>query len=86
MPAVPKAELAQDRGKIKAEKYGDPQLIVEIKTALEKRLREILSYEFERWKNHIKVKEGGKRLIITHHLLERLAQDPNTAKTPNEKT
>jgi len=30
MPAVPKAELAQDRGKIKAEKYGDPQLIVEI--------------------------------------------------------
>jgi len=79
-------KLAHDRGKIKAEKYGDPQLIVEIKTALEKRLREILSYEFERWKNHIKVREGGKRLIITHHLLERLAQDPNTAKTLNEKT
>jgi hypothetical protein len=79
-------KLAQDRGKIKAEKYGDPQLIVEIKTALENRLREILSYEFERWKNHIKVREGGRRLIITHHLLERLAQDPNTAKTLNEKT
>jgi hypothetical protein len=79
-------KLAQDRGKIKAEKYGDPQLIVEIKTALENRLREILSYEFERWKDHIKVREGGKRLIITHHLLERLAQDPNTAKTLNEKT
>ena len=79
-------KLAQDRGKIKAEKYGDPQLIAEIKTALENRLREILSYEFERWKNHIKVREGGKRLIITHHLLERLAQNPNTAKTPNEKT
>jgi hypothetical protein len=79
-------KLAQDRGKIKAEKYGDPRLIAEIKTALENRLREILSYEFERWKNYIKVREGGKRLIITHHLLERLAQNPNTAKTPNEKT
>jgi hypothetical protein len=79
-------KLARDRGKIKAEKYGDPQLIVEIKMALENRLREILSYEFERWKNHIKVREGGRRLIITHHLLERLAQDPNTAKTLNEKT
>jgi len=79
-------KLAHDRGKVKAEKYGDPQLIVEIKTALEKRLREILSYEFERWKNHIKVREGGRRLIITHHLLERLVQDPNTAKTLNEKT
>jgi len=79
-------KLAHDRGKIKAEKYGDPQLIVEIKMALENRLREILSYEFEQWKNHIKVREGGRRLIITHHLLERLAQDPNTAKTLNEKT
>jgi hypothetical protein len=79
-------KLAHDRGKIKAEKYGDPQLIVEIKMALENRLREILSYEFEQWKNHIKVREGGRRLVITHHLLERLAQDPNTAKTLNEKT
>jgi hypothetical protein len=35
-------KLAQDRGKIKAEKYGDPQLIAEIKTALERKLREIL--------------------------------------------
>jgi len=78
-------KLAYDSGKIKAEKYGDPQLIAEIKTALEKRLREILSYEFERWKDHIKVREGGRRLIITHHLLERLAQDPNTPKTLNEK-
>ncbi len=78
-------KLAQDRGKIKAEKYGDPQLIAEIKTTLENKLSEILSYEFERWKNHIK-REEGKRLIITHHLLERLAQDPNTAKTQNEKT
>ncbi len=79
-------KLAHDRGKIKAEKYGDPQLIAGIKTALERKLREILSYEFERWKNHIKVREGGKRLIITHHLLERLAHDSNTAKTLNEKT
>jgi hypothetical protein len=79
-------KLAHDRGKIKAEKYGDPQLIAEIKTALENKLREILSYEFERWKNHIKVREVGRRLIITHHLLERLAQDPNTAKTLSEKT
>ncbi len=79
-------KLAQNRGKIKAEKYGDPQLIAEIKTTLENKLSEILSYEFERWKNHIKVREEGKRLIITHQLLERLAQDPNTAKTLNEKT
>ncbi len=79
-------KLAHDRGKIKAEKYGDPQLIAEIKTALENRLREILSYEFERWKNHIKIKEKGRRLIIRHQLLQRLAQqDPNTAKTLNEK-
>jgi hypothetical protein len=53
-------KLAQDRGKIKAEKYGNPQLIAEIKTALENRIREILNYEFERWKNHIKVKGGRK--------------------------
>jgi len=79
-------KLAQDRGKIKAEKYGDPQLIAQIKTTLENKLRETLGEEFEQWKNHIKAKEGGRRLIITHHLLERLAQDPNTAKTPNEKT
>jgi hypothetical protein len=32
-------KLAQDRGKIKAEKYGDPQLIAEIKTAPERKLR-----------------------------------------------
>jgi hypothetical protein len=80
-------KLAQDRGKIKAEKYGDPQLIAEIKTALERKLREILGYEFEQWKNHIKIKEKGRRLIIRQQLLERLAQqDPNTAKTLNEKT
>jgi hypothetical protein len=80
-------KLAHDRGRIKAEKYGDPQLIAEIKTTLENKLREILGYEFEQWKNHIKIKEKGRRLIIRQQLLERLAQqDPNTAKTLNEKT
>jgi hypothetical protein len=80
-------KLAHDRSKIKAEKHGDPQLIAEIKTTLENKLREILGYEFEQWKNHIKIKEKGRRLIIRHQLLERLAQqDPNTAKTLNEKT
>jgi len=71
----------------RAEKYGDPQLIAEIKTALERKLREILEEEYEQWKGHIKITEGGRRLVITHQLLKRLAQqDPNTAKTPNEKT
>jgi hypothetical protein len=70
----------------RAEKYGDPQLIAEIKTALENKLREMLGYEFEQWKNYIKVKEGGRRLVITRQLLERLAQNPNTAKTLDEKT
>ena len=80
-------KLAHDRGKIKAEKYGDPQLIAEIKTALERKLREILEEEYERWRDHIKTAEGGRRLVITRQLLERLAQrDPNTAKTLNEKT
>jgi len=79
--------LAYDSGKIKAEKYGDPQLITEIKTALENKLKETLGDEYEKWKNHIKIKERGRRLIITHQLLQRLAQqDPNTAKTLNEKT
>jgi hypothetical protein len=77
-------KLAHDRGRIKAEKYGDPQLIAQIKTTLENKLREILGYEFEQWKNHIKIKEKGRRLIITQQLLERLAQNPNNAK--NEKT
>ncbi len=72
---------------VRAEKYGDPQLIAEIKTALERKLREILGDEYEQWKDHIKITEGGKRLVITRHLLQRLAQqDPNTAKTLNEKT
>jgi hypothetical protein len=80
-------KLAHDRGRIKAEKYGDPQLIAQIKTALERKLREILGNEYEQWKNHIKIKEKGRRLIIRQQLLERLAQqDPNTAKTLNEKT
>ncbi len=71
----------------RAEKYGDPQLITEIKTALERKLRETLGEEYERWKDHIKITEGGRRLIIPHQLLERLAQqDPNTAKILNEKT
>jgi len=39
------------------------------------------------WKGHVKITEGGRRLVITHQLLQRLAQqDPNTAKTLNEKT
>lgn len=73
-------KLAHDRGKIKAEKYGGPQLITEIKTALENKLREALGDEYEQWKEYIKVKEGGKRLIITQQLLQRLAQNPNTTK------
>ncbi len=71
----------------RAEKYGDPQLIAEIKTALENKLRETLGEEYERLRDHIKTAEGGRRLVITRQLLERLAQrDPNTAKTLNEKT
>ncbi len=79
-------KLAHDRGRIKAEKYGDPQLIAEIKTALERKLREALGEEYEQWRDHIKITEGGRRLIITHQLLEKLAQNPNTVKTLNEKT
>jgi hypothetical protein len=79
-------KLVHDRGKIKAEKYGDPQLIAQIKTTLENKLREMLREEYEQWKGHIKTAEGGRRLIITHQLLQRLAQNPNTAKTPDEKT
>jgi hypothetical protein len=71
---------------VRAEKYGDPQLIAEIKTALERKLREILGDEYEQWRDHVKITEGGRRLVITHQLLQRLAQqDPNTAKQ-NEKT
>jgi rubrerythrin len=71
----------------RAEKYGDPQLIAEIKTALENKLREMLREEYEQWRDYIKTTEEGRRLVITHRLLQRLAQqDPNTAKTLNEKT
>jgi hypothetical protein len=42
----------------RAEKYGDPQLIAEVKTALENKLRETLGEEYERWKGHIKTAEG----------------------------
>jgi hypothetical protein len=77
-------KLAHDRSRIKAEKYGDPQLIAQIKTTLERKLREILGEEYEKWKEYIKIKEGGKRLIITQQLLKRLTQNPNTTK--NEKT
>jgi hypothetical protein len=70
----------------RAEKYGDPQLITEIKTALENKLREILEEEYEQWRDHVKITEGGRRLIITRQLLQRLAQNPNTTKTLNEKT
>jgi hypothetical protein len=69
----------------RAEKYGDPQLITEIKTALERKLREMLRDEYEQWRDHVKITEGGKRLVITQQLLKRLAQNPNTAKQ-NEKT
>jgi hypothetical protein len=80
--------LVHKKGKgVRAEKYGDPQLIAEIKTALENKLREILGEEYEQWRDHVKITEEGRRLVITHQLLKRLAQrDPNTAKTPNEKT
>jgi len=75
--------LVHKKGKgLRAEKYGDPQLIAEIKTALEDKLREMLGHEFEQWKEHIQITEGGRRLVITRQLLQRLAQrDPNTAKT-----
>jgi hypothetical protein len=70
----------------RAEKYGDPQLITEIKTVLENKLKETLRHEYEQWKNHIKIKGGGRRLVVTQHLLQRLAQqDPNTTKL-SEKT
>jgi len=69
----------------RAEKYGDPQLITEIKTALERKLRELLGEEYEQWRDHVKTTEGGRRLVITHQLLQRLTQNPNTAKL-NEKT
>jgi hypothetical protein len=79
--------LVHKKGKgLRAEKYGDPQLIAEIKTALEDKLREMLGHEFEQWKEHIQITEGGRRLVITRQLLQRLTQDPNTAKTLNEKT
>ncbi|WP_143701660.1 hypothetical protein [Vulcanisaeta sp. EB80] len=80
--------LVHKKGKgLRAEKYGDPQLIAEIKTALEDKLREMLGEEYEQWKEHIQITEGGRRLVITRQLLQRLAQrDPNTAKTLNEKT
>ncbi len=70
----------------RAEKYGDPQLITEIKTALENKLREMLGDEYKQWRDHIKIAKGGRRLIITRQLLQRLTQNPNTAKTLNEKT
>ena len=71
---------------VRVEKYGDPQLIAEIKTVLERKLREMLGDEYEQWRDHVKTTEEGRRLVITHQLLERLTQDPNTAKTLNEKT
>jgi hypothetical protein len=79
-------KLAHKKGKgVRAEKYGDSQLIAEIKTALERKLREILGEEYEQWRDHVKITEGGRRLVITRQLLQRLAQNPNTTKL-NEKT
>jgi hypothetical protein len=49
----------------RAEKYGDPQLIAEIKTVLERKLREILEEEYEQWRDHVKITERGRRLVIT---------------------
>jgi hypothetical protein len=69
----------------RAEKYGDPQLITEIKTALERKLREALGEEYEQWRDHVKTTEERRRLVITHQLLQRLTQNPNTTKL-NEKT
>jgi hypothetical protein len=78
--------LVHKKGKgVRAKKYGDPQLIAEIKTALENKLREMLGEEYERWKGHVKTTEEGRRLVITHQLLQRLTQNPNTTKL-NEKT
>jgi hypothetical protein len=45
-----------------------------------------LGEEYEQWRDHIKTAEEGKRLVITRQLLQRLTQNPNTAKTLNEKT
>jgi hypothetical protein len=70
---------------VRAEKYGDPRLIAEIKTALERKLREMLGDEYEQWRDHVKTTEEGRRLVITHQLLQRLTQNPNTTKL-NEKT
>ncbi len=70
---------------VRAEKYGDPQLITEIKTVMENKLREMLGDEYEQWRDHIKITEEGRRLVVTHQLLQRLAQNSNTAKQ-NEKT
>jgi hypothetical protein len=44
----------------RAEKYGDPQLIAEIKTALENKLREALGEEYEQWKGPHKNHRRGK--------------------------
>ncbi len=78
--------LVYKRGKgVRAEKYGDPQLIAEIKTALERKLREMLGDEYEQWRDHAKTTEERRRLAITRQLLQRLTQDPNTAKTLNKK-
>jgi hypothetical protein len=66
--------LVHKKGKgVRAEKYGDPQLIAEIKTALERKLREMLGDEYEQWRDHVKTTEEGRRLVITHQLLKRLA-------------
>jgi hypothetical protein len=77
--------LVHKKGKgVRAEKYGDPQLIAEIKTALENKLREALGEE--QWRDHVKITEGERRLVVTHQLLQKLTQDPNTPKTLNKKT
>jgi hypothetical protein len=44
----------------RAEKYGDPQLITEIKTTLERKLRETLGEEYEQRRDHVKIPPKGE--------------------------
>jgi hypothetical protein len=81
-PAESNSSLCVMRGRARALGLRNTATHSEIKTALERKLREILGDEYEQWRDHIKITEGGKRLIITHQLLQRLVQNP----TPPNKT
>jgi hypothetical protein len=65
----------------RAEKYGDPQLIAEIKTALEKKLRELLGDEYEQWRDHIKTTEGGRRLTNNSSTAQKTHAKPQHRQT-----